>query len=221
MRLLVPSFPHDVHAVEVALVLRELGHEVVLWNGADFPTRQCASLEFSGETPAWEVAGTELTFDARPFDVVWYRRATPPVLPERMHPGDRPVAQRECEDFVAGLWQFVSPGAFWVNPMAARARAKLKLVQLAEARAAGLEIPRTLSSNDPARIRAFLEELGGAGVYKAFYPAQWEDGDKLAVLLTSEVRPASLPPDEVLRLTPGIFQPKIEKRHELDRKSVV
>jgi glutathione synthase/RimK-type ligase-like ATP-grasp enzyme len=88
-------------------------------------------------------------------------------------------------------------------------------VQLAEARAAGLEIPRTLSSNDPARIRAFLADLGGPAIYKAFYPAQWEHGNELAVLLTSEVTAEQLPPDAVLRLTPGIYQPKLAKRHEL------
>ena len=43
-RILVPTFPHDVHAVEVALVLREHGHEVVLWHGGDFPTRHPYSL---------------------------------------------------------------------------------------------------------------------------------------------------------------------------------
>lgn len=215
VRILIPSFAHDLHAVEVALALRARGHEVELWNESDFPTRQSGSIEFGAGTPSWRVHGVELDLDGRPFDVVWYRRATGPRLPEAMHPGDRPVAQRECEDFLAGLWRLVAPDAFWVNPLDARARANLKLVQLAEARAAGLEIPRTLSSNDPERIRAFLAELGGVGVYKAFYPAQWEDGDRLAVLLTSEVRPESLPPDEVLRLTPGIFQPRIAKRHEL------
>ena len=215
VRILVPSFAHDLHAVEVALVLRERGHEVELWNGTDFPTRQAGSVEFGADGVRWSVEGPALALDGRPFDVVWYRRATGPVLPERMHPGDRPVAQRECEDFLGGLWRLIAPDAYWVNSLEARARANLKLVQLAEARSSGLEIPRTLSSNDPERIRAFLAELGGEGVYKAFYPAQWEDGDHLAVLLTSRVRAGALPPDEVLRLTPGIFQPLVEKRHEL------
>jgi hypothetical protein len=215
MRVLIPSFPDDVHACEVALVLRELGHEVALWHGGDFPVLQCASVELDAQRTRWRVDGPDLALDGRPFDVVWHRRAIPPQLPERMHPGDREIAQRECEDFVAGLWSFVSPAAFWVNPPAARARANLKLVQLAEARAAGLAIPPTLASNDPARIRAFLGEQGGSAVYKAFYPVGWKDGDKLALLLTSAIDAPRLPPDEVLRLTPGIFQPRIEKRHEL------
>jgi len=214
-RILVPSFAHDIHAVEVLLALRERGHEVVPWSGSDFPTRQEGSVELDARGLSWSVTGPELALDGSPFDVVWYRRAIGPVLPKDMHPGDRPVALRECEDFLAGLWRLIAPDAYWVNPLEARARANLKLVQLAEARAVGLEVPRTLVSNDPARIRAFLTELGGVGIYKAFYPAQWEDGDRLAVLLTSEVRPESLPADAVLRLTPGIFQPRVPKRHEL------
>lgn len=216
VRILAPTFPEDLHAVEVGLVLRERGHALVPWYGADFPTHQSASVELDAHGVRWEASGTDLALDGSPFDVVWYRRAIAPVLPDWMHPGDRPMAQRECDDFVAGLWRLVAPDAYWVNPLDARARANLKLVQLAEARAAGLAIPPTLSSNDPVRIRAFLREHAATGcVYKAFYPAQWEDGDRVAVLLTSEVRADALPADDVLRLTPGIFQPRLAKRHEL------
>jgi len=215
MRILIATFAGDVHALEVALVLRERGHEVVQWCGGDFPTLQSASVELDGRSARWSACGPELDLDGREFDVVWYRRSAPPVLPARMHPADRPVAQRECEDFLAGLWTLVSPSAYWVNPLASRARAELKLLQLREAQRAGLAIPPTLSSNDPERIRAFLAGAGGPVVYKAFYPAWWDDGERVAHLLTSEVDAAALPEDEVLRLTPGIFQPRIEKAHEL------
>jgi glutathione synthase/RimK-type ligase-like ATP-grasp enzyme len=215
MRLLIATFPGDVHALEVALVLRARGHEVVQWFGGDFPTLQTASVDLDGTATRWSASGKDLELAEPSFDVVWNRRSAAPVLPERMHPGDRPVAQRECQDFLDCLAELCAPRAFWVNPLASRRRADLKLVQLHEARRAGLEIPRTLSSNDPRRIRAFLAEAGGPVIYKAFYPALWRDGDELAHLLTSEVDAASLPPDDVLRLTPGIFQPRIEKAHEL------
>lgn len=215
MRLLIATFPDDVHALEVALVLRERGHEVVLWSGGDFPTLQSASVEFEGHDSRWSASGPELELAGDGFDVVWYRRAVAPALPEWMHPGDRPMAQRECEDFVAGLWRLVAPGAFWVNPLEGRARADLKLVQLREAQRAGLTVPRTLASNDPARIRAFLEELGAPAIYKSFYPQHWRNGDRAAMLFTSEVSPERLPADAVLRLTPGIFQPRLAKAHEL------
>ncbi|HYU33147.1 MAG TPA: hypothetical protein VEW48_13380, partial [Thermoanaerobaculia bacterium] len=75
--------------------------------------------------------------------------------------------------------------------------------------------PRTLMSNDPERIRRFLGEHPGRTIYKPFYPAQWYGDDQVAHLLTNAVEPDDLPSDEVLRLTPGIFQEKVEKAHEL------
>jgi glutathione synthase/RimK-type ligase-like ATP-grasp enzyme len=143
------------------------------------------------------------------------RRPTPPVLPPNLHPGDVPVARRECRDFLDGLYHLAAPEAFWVNPLATRARSELKTVQLREAMRAGLTVPPTLMSNDPARIRRFVDEFQGRAVYKPFYPAQWEGGDGVAVLLTSEVSLDDLPEDGMLRVTPGIFQARIDKAHEL------
>jgi len=163
----------------------------------------------------WELRGPGLAAGRPPFDVVWYRRPTPPVFPPTLHPGDLPIARRESQDFLAGLYQLVSPDAFWVNPLASRPRAELKAIQLQEALRLGLTIPPTLMSNDPDRIRGFMDEFPGRTVYKTFYPAQWESGNDVAVMLTSEVGPDDLPSDDTLRVTPGIFQVKIPKSHEL------
>lgn len=214
MRFLVPTFPSDVHAVEVALVLEDRGHEAVLWQGSDFPTLQSASIDFRGGEIDWELTGLDLDGVRPPFDGVWYRRPTPPVLPSTLHSGDRDVAWRECNEFIAGLYLLAAPDAFWVNPPPIR-RAELKPVQLREAARAGLVIPRTLMSNDPARIRRFLAEHRGRTIYKPFFPAQWDHGDQVAILMTNEVRLEDLPSEDVLRLTPGIFQEKVDKAHEL------
>lgn len=216
-RVLATTFPHDFHAVEVALALHDLGHQAVLWHGADFPTRQHASLSFDGEAVGWELSGPEPEIESAgsPFDVVWLRRPTPPALPGDLHPGDLPVAQRENEHFVACLWNLMAEEAFWVNPLSSRGRADLKGVQLREAARAGLEVPPTLMSNDPARIREFLEAHAGGTVFKPFRPAQWDGDGRVALMMTSEVSPADLPSDEMLRLVPGIFQPRIPKAHEL------
>jgi glutathione synthase/RimK-type ligase-like ATP-grasp enzyme len=213
-RVLIASYPDDVHAFEVALALRNLGHEAQIWHGADFPTRQRASIRFDGNDVRWSVQGPELDIGDRRFDTVWHRRPTPPALPQDLHPGDLPVARRECEDFIDGLWHLVEPDALWVNPLASRRRSNLKAVQLLEATRAGFSIPPTLVSNDPTAIRAFLQTNEPA-IYKAFYPAQWEHGEDVAVLMTSELSAADLPEDDVLRLTPGIFQHRVPKAHEL------
>lgn len=213
-RILIPTHPGDVHAVAVALALERQGHEAVQWLGSDFPTLQSASIDIRGGEIDWEIAGPEIA--ARPpFDVVWLRRKTPALLPSGLHPGDLPVARRECRDFLDGLYHLAAPEAFWVNPLASRPRADLKAVQLREAVRAGLTVPPTLMSNDPARIRRFLEEHRGRAVYKPFYPAAWDIEDRVAVLMTSEVEVEDLPGDETLRITPGIFQAKVAKAHEL------
>jgi glutathione synthase/RimK-type ligase-like ATP-grasp enzyme len=213
-RVLIASYPDDVHAYEVALALADLGHHPQIWHGADFPTRQTASLRFDGPHLHWSAKGPELDLDHQDFDTVWYRRPTAPVLPDDLDPADRPVAQRECEDFVEGLWHLLAPDAMWVNSLASRRRSNLKSVQLLEATRSGLAIPPTLMSNDPPSIRAFVEAADHA-IYKPFYPAHWESGEQVAVLLTTEIRTQDLPDDDVLRLTPGIFQHRIDKAHEL------
>jgi len=214
-RILIPTFPEDVHAVEVAMVLAERGHQAVLWYGGDFPTRQSASIDFQNGEVDWEIAGPGLDGGRPPFDVVWYRRPAPPVLPREMHPGDLPVARRECRHLLNSLYRLASPAAFWVNPLASHPHAEYKPVQLAAAIAAGLTVPRTLISNDPERIRRFLQDFRGRTVYKPFQISEWRSEDLMAISLTSEVTVDDLPRDETLRLTPGIFQERVDKAHEL------
>ncbi|MDP9120565.1 MAG: hypothetical protein M3O15_04225, partial [Acidobacteriota bacterium] len=213
-RVLVPTYPRDVHAVEVALALGDRGHAAALWCGSDFPTLQTASIEIRGQELSWEVLGPGLAVRP-PFDIVWLRRPTPPVLPKTLHPADLPVARQECLDLMAGLIHLSAPDAFWVNPLAGRPRAELKAVQLRQAVLAGLTVPPTLLSNDPERIRRFLSELPDGAIYKSFNPIQWEREDEVATLWTSEIVAGDLPEDDVLRLTPGIFQAKVAKAHEL------
>ncbi len=218
-RILIPTFLRDIHATAVAMVLRRRGHDVVVWHGADFPTRQHGSITLSaaGEL-RWELTGPDLELPGGPFDVVWNRRPSMPVLPPDLPipEEDRYVAQRECAAFDRALWRLVDPGAFWVNTVEGRARANVKPLQLREAAAVGLRIPPTLISNDPGKIRRFLDRHEEEVIFKPFVPTHWDRGELgVAFSFASSVRLADLPEDEVLRLTPGIFQPRIPKDHEL------
>jgi hypothetical protein len=217
-RVLIATYPDDIHATVVAEALTARGHEAVLWQGADFPTRQQASISIGDESEIyWEVSGPQISMTSKAtFDVIWYRRPiVEPVLPEEMHPGDRVVAQRECSIFSRSLWQLIAPDAFWVNPLGSRQRSTAKPVQLREALRVGLTVPPTLCSNDPDRIRTFLDHYKGNVIYKPFYPAQWLMEDGSALMFTTSVGPDDLPDDDVLRLTPGIFQKCIAKDYEL------
>jgi hypothetical protein len=117
--------------------------------------------------------------------------------------------------FTRSLWQLIAPDAFWINPLASRQRSTAKPVQLLEAVRVGLTVPPTLCSNDPRRIRSFLKHHQGQVIYKPYYPAQWVMKDGCAIMFTSSLGADDLPDDDVLRLTPGIFQKLIAKDFEL------
>lgn len=216
-RILIPSYVKDIHATAVVDALRVKGLDPVVWHGADMPTRQTSSMLFSDDGAVrWEATGPELDISSgKPFDVVWFRRPAYPVLPQDMHPGDRTVAYRECREYVQGLWHFVSPDAFWVNPLSSRHRSMIKAVQLSEAAALGLKIPPTLFSNDPEQIRLFLRTFPGEAIYKPFLATLWTTEDSASYLFTSNLTVEDLPEDEMLRLTAGIFQKRIPKAYEL------
>jgi hypothetical protein len=57
--------------------------------------------------------------------------------------------------------------------------------------------------------------MRGRAIYKPFFPAGWEGATTTAVRGTSEIEEDDLPPDEILRATPGIFQERVDKVYEL------
>lgn len=215
MRVLIPTQIHDIHAKVVQRALEMRGHEAVLWYGGDLPSRQSLALEIdeTGAT-ALRIDGSDIAASGS-YDVVWLRRPVYGVVPEDMHPGDRAFAEREWEQFLRGLWLTIGEGAFWVNARQAATLAGSKPRQLVEATRVGFTVPRTLFSNDPAQIRAFIRDNPGETIYKPFCTSSWKMEDGAAYLFTAVVDEDALPADDVLRLAPGIFQPRVDKAYEL------
>lgn len=215
MRVLIPTQIHDIHAKVVQRALATRGHEAVLWYGGDLPIRQSLGLEIAEHGAlALQIDGPDITSSGA-FDVVWLRRPVHGVVPADMHPGDRAFAEREWEQFLRGLWLTIGENAFWVNPRQPATLAGSKPRQLVEAAHVGFVVPRTLFSNDPARIRSFIRDNPGETIYKPFCTSSWRLEDGAAYLFTAVVDEDVLPADDVLRLAPGIFQPRIDKAHEL------
>lgn len=216
-RILILTNPDDPHAFVVREGLRRKGVEALLWHTSDLPTRQTGSLWLAGDSAVWEVDGSELELKSlpEPFTTVWMRRPKAPVLPESLAEEDRGFAQRECNLFLRALQEEVGSGAFWVNPLASQRKTLLKPFQLRAAARAGLEVPPTLCSNNPRHIRSFLRRQTQGAIYKSFFAAAWPMERGTAVLFSSVVRETDLPDDEILRATPGIFQPIVPKAYEL------
>ncbi len=227
-RILIASDAEDLHAAAVTYALRKKGHCCERLYTPDFPTLLALSNRIAPDGAGqFLMRGPgigEVDQSAR-FDAVWLRRHRDAVLPEEMHPGDREVASRQCEAFLAGVVAFLDqgsapeggPGTFWVNPLTSDGTARQKAYQLRSAVRAGLEIPETLISNDPVEIRAFLRAHGGVVAHKLLEPASWlsADGEQLFAAYTAPLRAEQLPDDAMVRLCPGIFQPFLAKQFEI------
>ena len=210
--------PYDDHALFVQEGLRAKGGDTLLWYTADLAQRLRASLEMAPESGAsWRISGPELSFGSIPPQVIWHRRPAWPVISDAIHPADRAWARVENEEFHTWLLAALPASAFWVNSLGGSRAARSKIYQQDVARRAGLSIPRTLYSNDPHEIRAFIHAQGGRVAYKAFtQKGFWKiKNDGRAVLFTALLTADQLPDDEVLRATPGMYQPYLDKVYEL------
>lgn len=216
-RILILTEPDDDHAPIVAEAVRRKGGEPILWQTSDFPSRSRESFRFDDKGARVLVRGPDLELRDPDPDVVWHRRPAMACDLARLHPADREYAAGECREFRRSGLVALAPSAFWVNPREAAERANFKLLQHQVARDIGLAMPDTLYSNDPAEIRDFIAEHGGAVVYKALKstPAMWSVGAATMVLYTARVTAADVEDDDTVAAVPAIYQQLVPKACEL------
>lgn len=214
MKFLIPTQVYDTHALAVAAALNKRGHEAIRWFVADFPDRQTASVIMSNDqSPEMRVHGPRFSETFEDVDVLWFRRPTIPTVPGNIDPEDYPFAMQENCAFYQSVWSLLVDRASWINPYRERRLAKSKLYQLRLARETGLSIPRTLASNEPAVVRAFLAE--GNKIYKPFRICEWSNEEGTALLQTAAISPEQVFSDHALQAAVGIYQERIHKKHEL------
>jgi glutathione synthase/RimK-type ligase-like ATP-grasp enzyme len=215
--ILIPTILQDVHAAAVAVGLERMGHRPIRWFCGDVPQLSAASLWLGGtgrKSLRLQDYFGALSLDE--VDVFWNRRLGEPVVNYPLVESDKQVAASESSKFVKSLLATISQRTFSVNGYYEARMAENKFAQLAAADELGLRVPQTLISNDPAEIRRFVAEHDEQGVvFKCFSPASWETDDGVSITFTAKISSAALPRDEVVRLTPSIFQPYVPKAHEL------
>lgn len=219
--ILIATNPKDADSFLVQEALRRKGFHAELAHLSDFPSRAKASLHLGAgaEDDRWSLFDRpDRSLPLLP-DTVWWRRPERPVLPADVHPEDKDFIRQETARFLTGLWYHLPRQTVFINPPAQAAVADRKPHQLRVARDMGFTVPPTLFSNDPAEIRAALRAWGGRAVYKSFGSVHnyWLDAErqKVLTLFTTAIDESSLPEDDVLALTPGIYQPLIPKAFEL------
>jgi MvdD family ATP-grasp ribosomal peptide maturase len=158
-------------------------------------------------------------FDLREVTAVWHRRISfganlPSGLDSQMRHASLGEARAAAHGMLASL------KAFRMDHLHHIRHAENKQLQLQAARELGLDIPRTLTTNDPTAVRAFAASCEGGLITKMLSSfAIYEEGKEL-VVFTNAVKPQDLVDLSGLSLCPATFQELLPKSLEI-RATVV
>lgn len=174
---------------------------------ADFPQRLTMTAELSG---AWT---TTLRMNGRTVELghvsgLYYRRPTGFEFPDDM---SEPVRRWATGEARIGFGGLLSTSDRWLNHPSAIAHAEYKPVQLHHAAAVGLNIPRTMITNEPAQAETFARRVGEV-IYKPMTGAPITDDDQNRLIYANRVAAADLN-DPSISLTAHMIQEWIEHTH--------
>lgn len=208
----------DATASAVADILSAKGAQTAVFATTDLPTSARLNLLLSDNSESYLLTTKGVTLDAGEVNVIWYRAAFAPRVPEGLSSADAAFARRESTQTIRSFWHLLRD-RFWVNAWPAMIAADHKPFQLQVAKAVGLKIPKTLITNDPIKVRDFFIECSGHMVYKTLTPYQLlksDPYDKWPFVFTNVVTQRQLDSSiATISNAPCIFQEYVSKRVEL------
>lgn len=196
------------------------GGRAIRFDTDRYPTDvRLTSLYGRGDEERLTLTNDEGAFDLREVTAIWHRRLNfGAQLPQALDKQLRHASVTEARAAAQGL--LASLRAFRMDDVQHIRRAENKQLQLQVARELGLDIPRTLTTNDPAAVGAFAESCEGRVVTKMLSSFAVYEGGRELVVFTNPVRPEDLADLSGLSLCPATFQEAIPKGLEL-RATVV
>jgi len=212
--ILVVSTKFDPHADIIIQQLHERQIPFARFNTEDFPPNSSLTVLLEGTQHSEEltlpnnpqIKGSDIT-------AVWYRRPAPFEFPSEFSPAAHVFAERETREAIRGLWELLD--CLWVNHPERNRVAEIKLNQLKTAGCLGLEIPRTLVTNNPESVRKFFYACSGNIIIKCLGGSLATNGLDSTAIYTNIVKDDDLVEIENVRYTPVLLQEYVPKEVEL------
>lgn len=220
MKVLIVTWSGDHRGIDgVTDALLARGAEVVRLDTDLFPSEVRLAYHQDGAGDRIVLHTETGRHDLSDLGAIWYRRfKAGQGLPAEMDPRMRTPAVEESRFHLLGLLE--GPDVFVLDPHHVVRRNEHKARQLRLARAVGFEVPRTLSTNDPAAARAFVESCPGGAITKMLAMFEVKTPGGREVVYTNRVRPEDLDHLDGLAACPMVFQELVPKALEL-RAAVV
>ena len=205
----------DFYTVDlVAQALARQGVRPIRFNTDLFPSSIKLSARAGDERTAQLITETGEQMSATEVRAVWARKLWSPRMADDLDDRYRSICVSESIATLNGFLDALHD-ARWVNDLQCERAAENKQRQLRLAARAGLRVPRTIVTNDPAAARQFFAETEGQTVAKLLRPTTVSMDASEPFVYTNRVREEDLDDAELLRHSPMVFQELIPKACEL------
>jgi len=205
----------DFYTVDlVSQALARRCARAIRFNTDLFPSTVQLSARAGDERAAQLCTETGEQISAAEVRAVWTRRLGSARLADDLDGRYRLMCAGESAAALEGFLDALHD-ARWVNDLQCQRAAENKQRQLRLAARAGLRVPRTLVTNDPAAARQFFAETDGETVAKLLRPLTVSMDATQSFVYTSRVRAEDLAGADALRHSPMVFQELIPKAREL------
>lgn len=213
--ILIVSTKYDPHVDFLIPKLTERRIPFIRFNTEDFPSQSRLTVTFDGSGHHQERLSLPNSPDTTGEDIisVWYRRPAPFEFPEEFTLAVRIFAEEETRDVVRGLWELLN--CLWVNHPEHIRRTNNKLHQLDVASQLGLEIPRTIVTNDPEEANKFIGTIHGPIVVKPLSRGYIDDSDQPGAIYTNLIETKHVERIHQIQYAPSLFQEYVPKDVEL------
>jgi ATP-grasp ribosomal peptide maturase len=209
--VLVLSGPDDPTADSVITELVKLGAPTVRMDIGDFPLWMAMAAWLTNGTWRGELLTADRGVDLAEVGSVYYRRLTRFTFDD-MSSADAVFAGAEAQFGLGGVLAALN-GVLWVNNPAQVAFAEYKPVQLRIASESGLQVPRTLVTNDHGAAREFATAVGGKVVCKTLSSLVLSENGRPRITYTTPIDPATIDPLS-LAATAHLLQEWVPKRYD-------
>ncbi len=191
--------------------LRRRNVPCVRWNTDHFPLDSVLTYRASNGGFSAEFVSDGRRVDLETIASIWWQWDQPAGFPAELAGEEKRFAETESQLALAAL---TTIGRFlWINNPICERAARSKPAQLFVAGEVGLDIPCTVITNDPDEVRQFVAAAQTQTIYKGLSQARdLEPGKALFTGLLTPERVADL---DLIRVTPGIFQERVQKSYEI------
>jgi len=212
--ILIVTNKFDPHADAVINHLKEKGTGFLRFNTEDFPTKIKISLLHENGSFRGYLALPIGTLDISKVESVWYRRPQPPYISKDIGSEfAREFALKEGKATLSNLWRVLD--CFWVNHPRLVWDAENKLSQLKIASSLGLQIPKTLVTNDPEKAKDFFGICKGKMINKVIGRGMIEEKNRTLLIYTHKIARKDLSKMGQVKYAPALFQEYVPKKIEI------